>query len=58
MLFLLFASYMTQYIHTNPHFITKREGCSAFHKDLALDVLPRVGLERINSLRTDKQKAN
>ena len=23
---LLFASYMTQYMHTNPHFITKREG--------------------------------
>ena len=32
------ARFMTQYVHINPHLITKHEGCPTFHYDLCLDV--------------------
>ena len=29
---------MTQFMHINPHFITKREGWNAFYNDLSFDI--------------------
>lgn len=46
-----FADYMTQYMHTNPHLNTKREGWGAFHNCVCLDVVTCRHKETLKSAK-------